>query len=120
MEKQLQDLQQQQQDYQHEVTEHFVETARLLHQLTDSYQDVHNHLAKGAQLLAGNRASESMQAITADIKNTEIEYDEDDEISAPLDYAPKSPNQPGVLNEEFGLQKTVKEGELESPASALK
>ncbi len=54
LEEQLQKQEQQQQDYQKEVTEHFSETAQLLNQLTSSYQDVHQHLAKGAQLLTGD------------------------------------------------------------------
>lgn len=52
LEEQLHAQQQKQQEYQHEVTQHFSETAQLLNQLTSSYQDVHQHLTKGAQLLA--------------------------------------------------------------------
>jgi uncharacterized membrane-anchored protein YhcB (DUF1043 family) len=51
LEDQLREQQEKQQEYQHEVTQHFSETAQLLNQLTSSYQDVHQHLAKGAQML---------------------------------------------------------------------
>ena len=41
--------------YEDEVVEHFSETAQLLNQLTSSYRDVHNHLAKGAATCARAR-----------------------------------------------------------------
>ncbi len=118
LEKHLDDLERKQQDYQHEVTEHFVETAELLNQLTDSYRDVHNHLAKGAQKLAGENAQQSLKMIAADDANDNEEIDDIQPITPPLDYAPKSSNnEPGMLNEEFGIQKNGTE-EAEIPASA--
>lgn len=106
VENHLTELQQQQQDYQHEVNEHFSETANLLNQLTDSYQQVHNHLAKGAQLLATDSASESVKMIPSGTLTEEESAIPDSSITPPLDYAPKTaPNQPGMLNEEFGLDK---------------
>lgn len=111
----LQDLQQQQENYQHEVTEHFVETANLLNQLTNSYTDVHNHLAKGAQLLAGENASDSLQALPDNKDLSKRKKLDENNMSPPLDYAPKrAPNAPGMLNEEFGLDKTRKNFNLEA------
>jgi hypothetical protein len=111
----LQDLQQQQENYQHEVTEHFVETANLLNQLTNSYTDVHNHLAKGAQLLAGESASNSLQALPEAKDLSKGKKLDESDIRAPLDYAPKrAPNAPGMLNEEFGLDKARKKADLEA------
>lgn len=116
MEGQLKELQQQQEDYQHEVSEHFIETANLINQMTDSYQDVHKHLAKGAQLLAGDDARKSLKALsdTSDNDMESLEFDEN--ITPPLDYAPKSPDSPGMLNETFGLNKETADPELEIPA----
>ncbi len=48
LERSLDRLLQQQKDYQHEVAEHFIDTAKLLNNLAESYRDVHNHLANGA------------------------------------------------------------------------
>ena len=105
LESQLEELQQQTEAYQHEVTEHFNETAELLNQLTASYRDVHNHLAKGAQTLAteGNLRAPitllSTETEPAPVRNP-------DSLTPPLDYAPKSKGDaPGVLNEAFGLDK---------------
>ncbi|MEE8059665.1 MAG: DUF1043 family protein [Pseudomonadales bacterium] len=115
LENHLSELQQQQQDYQHEVTEHFSETADLLNQLTTSYRDVHNHLARGAQLLAGENASESLKTLPENkVMQTDKTLDED--ITPPLDYAPKTaPHEPGMLNEEFGLEKNSPDDKAESP-----
>lgn len=106
MEQHLAELQQQQQDYQHEVTEHFTETAELLNQLTSSYRDVHNHLAKGAQRLAGDAARQSMKMIETEEHSGESNTEQEHPLTPPLDYAPKSGDQPGMLNEEYGLEKT--------------
>ena len=106
LETQLSDLQQQAQNYQHEVTEHFNETAELLNQLTSSYRDVHNHLAKGAQTLATDeRARQTIKMLPADEETSSTEPTPTN-ITPPLDYAPKTGTDgPGMLNEEFGLDK---------------
>lgn len=107
LESHLTELQQQQQTYQTEVTEHFEETAKLLDQLTSSYRDVHNHLAQGAHLLAEESVGESLQMLP-EIESKK-ETLEPSTITPPLDYAPKStPYDKGMLNEEFGLDKELK------------
>ncbi|ARN76400.1 hypothetical protein BST96_12540 [Oceanicoccus sagamiensis] len=114
LEQHLNEMQQQQESYQSEVSEHFVETAELLNQLTTSYRDVHTHLAKGAQLLAGDNASQSLKALGDDNDAATIENVATDTITPPLDYAPKvAPNEPGMLNEEFGLEKQERQQEIE-------
>lgn len=115
MEGQLKELQQQQENYQHEVSEHFIETANLINRMTESYQDVHKHLAKGAQLLTGDDARSSLTALSdsSPAENETAELEEN--ITPPLDYAPKSPNAPGMLNEKFGLDKDSPEPKIEIP-----
>lgn len=105
LENHLSELQQQQQSYQLEVTEHFQETAKLLDQLTSSYRDVHNHLAEGAHLLADEAVGESMPTLPdTSVINQPAEASV---ITPPLDYAPKStPHDTGMLNEEFGFGKS--------------
>lgn len=112
LENHLTEMQQQQQNYQHEVTEHFAETSQLLDQLAGSYRDVHNHLAKGAQILAGESAADAIQKLPDDNDNDETPTAlENHSYTPPLDYAPKAtPHEPGMLNEEFGLDKNKKTG----------
>jgi len=44
-------LKQENEKFRNEVTEHFVETARLINQMTDSYKQVFDHLSSGAEKL---------------------------------------------------------------------
>lgn len=109
LEKQLSAMQQEQEDYQHQVTQHFSETAQLLDQLTNSYRDVHNHLAQGAQTLCDSESiSQAIEQLPG--SKPQIEADvaplDDDTPRPPLDYAPRQdPAAKGVLDEEFGLEK---------------
>ncbi|ROS06102.1 hypothetical protein EDC56_0009 [Sinobacterium caligoides] len=94
-------------EYQQQVEKHFVETARLVDNLTQSYRDVHNHLAQAATDLLDT--TEHEQTIKK-IPNPSEEIAEVPETitSAPLDYAPKDPNiKHGVLDESFGLDKSL-------------
>ena len=63
LERSLERLSQQQKSYQHEVVEHFTDTAKLLGNLAESYRDVHNHLAHGATTLAGGHELVNLQPI---------------------------------------------------------
>ena len=91
--------------YEAEVVEHFTETAQLLNNLTESYRDVHNQLAQGAEKLCHGSGPVSLERLenrhsTADIP-AHLAH-----IQPPLDYAPKSsPEEKGMLNEEFGLER---------------
>jgi uncharacterized membrane-anchored protein YhcB (DUF1043 family) len=106
LERSVDQLLQQQKDYQHEVVEHFTDTAKLLNNLAESYRDVHNHLATGASALCEDEAGTILQRIP-DTPLSQISAAPDSEaMQPPLDYAPKeSPHATGVLNEEFGLEK---------------
>lgn len=104
MEKHLSEMQKQQQNYQQEVTEHFTQTAALLDQLSESYRDVHNHLAKGAHKLAGEAASSKLSMLPD--QSGEISDEELSHITPPLDYAPKTPFSKGVLTEDFDIDNT--------------
>ena len=96
--------------YEDEVHEHFTNTAGLLNNLTESYREVHNHMAVGATTLCQDRGPISLEKITADPPAEEIPANLAD-IQAPLDYAPKSsPNETGMLNEEFGLERIKPDG----------
>jgi uncharacterized membrane-anchored protein YhcB (DUF1043 family) len=91
--------------YEDEVVEHFTQTATLLNNLTESYRNVHNHLAKGASALCQGRGPVSLESLSSPHDESEIPAHLAD-IRPPLDYAPKaSPSEKGMLNEEFGIDR---------------
>lgn len=92
--------------YQQDVTRHFSQTATLLGDLANSYRDVHNHLAQGAQQLCPTQLG--ARPILSRLPGA----DEDDKpainahVTPPLDYAPRhNPYEQGTLSEGFGLEK---------------
>jgi hypothetical protein len=97
--------------YQKQVEDHFVETAKLVDTLTKNYRAVHNHLAQGASELLNEEVIEQpIKKIQGPESEGEIIEADQPSRFAPLDYAPKSPNtRSGVLDEGFGLQKAVEE-----------
>lgn len=95
--------------YEDEVVEHFAKTAKLLNGLTDSYRDVHNHLATGAATLCQGQGPISLERLQSAGDDAEIPPHLAN-IQPPLDYAPKSsPEEKGMLNEEFGLERVKRE-----------
>lgn len=91
--------------YEDEVVDHFAKTAKLLNSLTDSYRDVHNHLATGAATLCQGQGPISLERLQSAGDDAEIPSHLAN-IQPPLDYAPKSsPEEKGMLNEEFGLDR---------------
>lgn len=95
--------------YEDDVVEHFSDTAVLLNKLTESYRDVHNQLALGATTLCQGQGPVALEKIDGEGANSEIPGHLAD-IQPPLDYAPKSsPNETGMLNEEFGLERVKSE-----------
>ena len=91
--------------YEDNVVEHFTETAKLLNNLTESYREVHNHLAQGAATLCLGEGPVSLDRLESRRDPAEIPAHLA-HIQPPLDYAPKhSPDEKGMLNEEFGLER---------------
>ena len=105
LESQLDQVKQDRADYEAEVSEHFSQTADLLHKLTSDYRAVYTHLADGAEQLCGDRISISEAALTAPAADS-IEKPHLVEVEQPLDYAPKKPDEQGQLSETFGLDKS--------------
>lgn len=90
-------------DYQQTVSDHFVQSAELLRNLTESYRSVGEHLTNGALTLASPEASrdilDALGPRLPDRKGVRT-------LSAippepPKDYAPSVPG--GVLSEHYGL-----------------
>jgi uncharacterized membrane-anchored protein YhcB (DUF1043 family) len=105
VERKLDQVLQDKKAYEDEVVEHFSDTAKLLNTLTESYSNVHNHLAKGADALCQGLGPVPLDRPRSPVDPAEIPpYLA--ETQQPLDYAPKtSPHEKGMLNEEFGLDR---------------
>lgn len=65
MQEKLDQAEKQMASYKHEVTEHFVATAGLINNMTESYQAVHEHLAKGALSLCDHQVAVKRLKVTS-------------------------------------------------------
>lgn len=99
--------------YQDAVTQHFVSTAQLVNNLTNSYREVHEHLQQGAEsLCADSRRHGSSNPATAfekldapkskTLQGTLV--DDHYTVEPPRDYATKSPSDKGMLHEDYGFR----------------
>ena len=105
LEKHLHEKQDEIKDYQLEVRQHFTETAGLLRGLAENYRDVHNHLAQGAEMLCPDPSSTSLIKKLPEVESLGINAIPDN-VSAPLDYAPKTtPFDKSTLGEDYDLEK---------------
>jgi len=102
IEQRLLDAKRELESYQQDVAQHFSETAQKVRELTQSYKELHEHLALGAmqltnveigrQLFAAGENEEGKEKLNAS------------QIEPPKDWAPKIPGSHGMLSEEFGLK----------------
>lgn len=105
VERKLDQVLQEKKIYEDQVAEHFGETARLFNALTENYREVHNHLATGAGELCRGEGPVGLEHLDNERDQSEIPPHLA-QIQPPLDYAPKaSPDEKGMLNEEFGLER---------------
>ena len=109
---QLENANKELESYKEEVSQHFEKTASLVNNLTNSYKDVHEHLATGAVDLckAGTLDLALEPVVHEKLENKEVDTEEvpaavdDTKVDIPRDYAPKSPEEEGTLSETFGLK----------------
>jgi uncharacterized protein len=104
LEESLLELKTQHQKYRENVGEHFSMTAELVQHMTESYRDVYQHLAIGAQeLCSGDIANKLLPASEDTVFGS---ASGDNSLHPPRDYAPKqNPAQTGALSEQFGIEK---------------
>lgn len=99
-------------DFQLQVNEHFDQTSQLVHNLTESYREVHEYLANSAMRLSSQDIGRQM------LEAGSGKLSDNDEslkgVTPPRDWAPKEPGAKGTLAEDFGLEKEP----LESPETA--
>ena len=118
VERKLDQVLQDKKAYEDEVVEHFTDTAKMLNTLTESYREVHKHLAKGAAELCQEQGPVVVGRLGDERDAAEIPAQLED-IQPPLDYAPKtSPDEKGMLNESFGLERDKPVEPTEEPARA--
>ena len=105
VERKLDQVLQDKKAYEDEVVEHFTDTAKLLNTLTQSYQEVHKQLAKGATELCQGQGPVIAGRLEGNPEDANTSSQVAD-VHPPLDYAPKtSPDEKGMLNESFGLDR---------------
>ena len=105
LEKKLAQSERQLKRYQQEVTEHFLKVSHLTTSMSQSYRQIHEHLATSAIRLASPEIGRQLlKSGGSDLNLT----DEDgnpllspEDIQPPRDYAPKVPG--GILSEDWGL-----------------
>ena len=105
LEKKLAQSQLQLKRYQQEVTEHFLKVSHLTTSMSQSYRQIHEHLATSAIRLASPEIGRQLlKSGGSDLNLT----DEDgnpllsaEDVQPPRDYAPKVPG--GILSENYGL-----------------
>lgn len=120
VERKLDEVLQEKKGYEDEVVEHFSNTAKLLNDLTESYRNVHSHLSSGATNLCQDRGPVALDQLNTTSSPSEIPASLTG-VQQPLDYAPKtSPDEKGMLNEEFGLDQTAPNNQLKEEPTAPK
>lgn len=118
VEEQLQQTREELADYQREVGHHFSETSRLVNKLTQSYKEVHEHLASSAMQLTSPEVSRRMiEAGQGKLNAQETAAIEEVEFEAPRDWAPRKPGEKGVLSEDFGLQEQEQPTPIEAASA---
>lgn len=88
-------------EYQQDVAKHFMATSKKVSDLTQSYRDLHEHLATGALRLTSTEIGKEL--IDAGDTRAQLHQVEYSHIQPPKDWAPKTPGSHGMLSEEFGL-----------------
>ncbi|MEZ5491363.1 MAG: DUF1043 family protein [Gammaproteobacteria bacterium] len=108
LEGQVKSLEERHDQYKDDVSDHFNVTADLVQQMTQSYRDVYQHLATGAQDLCTSEVANKLLPAGADaVFDTAGSGSSALGFNPPKDYATKqSPDQKGALAEDFGIEKT--------------
>jgi uncharacterized membrane-anchored protein YhcB (DUF1043 family) len=118
LENQIRNLKENHIEYEDSVSDHFSMTAELVQHMTESYKEVYQHLATGAQDLCSTEvASKLLPASTDAVFDSNSANEESRGLLPPKDYAAKqNPEQKGALAEDFGLDKSKAISDEESPA----
>ena len=116
LERKIAEEQLKQKRYRESVNEHFNVTADLIHHMTESYRDVYQQLASGAQELCDNEIAQKIMPTGTDAMFDDSEPQNDlTSLLPPKDYAPKDePDSKGALSEDYGMGSAEKITETNS------
>lgn len=102
-------------DFQLQVNEHFDQTSQLVHNLTESYREVHEYLANSAVRLSNQDIGRQMlEAGSGKLSDNDENLKS---VAPPRDWAPKEPGAKGTLAEDFGLDRDQQVEGTEDAAS---
>lgn len=108
---QLSELQKEFKEYQQEVGDHFTTTAHLINKLTETYRDIHAHMAEAAQTLVQDGQAQNLlndTLLSNNVSNSR-RNERPKSLKQPKDYAPKGQSEHGLLEEGYGLHDSKKE-----------
>lgn len=107
LENQIRSLKENHSDYKDSVSDHFSMAVELVQHMTESYKEVYQHLATGAQDLCSLEVTSKLLPASIDaVFDSNNNSDEARGLLPPKDYAAKqNPDQKGALAEDFGLDK---------------
>jgi len=122
LENQIRDLKDNSNNYRDSVSDHFSMTAELVQHMTESYKEVYQHLATGAQELCSQEVASKLLPASSDAGfENSANNEESTRLIPPKDYAAKqNPDQKGALSEDFGLDKSKPINDEEMPVQQTK
>ena len=121
LESQIKSLKESHGEYRDSVSDHFSMTAELVQHMTESYKEVYQHLASGAQDLCSTEVASKLLPTESDAVFEATSQEEATGLIPPKDYAVKqSPDQIGALSEDFGIEKTKSVTDEEIPIQPVK
>lgn len=97
LEQRLRELEAEYKNYQRDVAEHFAHSTQLVNNMTQSYREIHEHLANGALRLATPVISKQLLEAGEGIDGKASLREQP--IQPPRDWAPSK----GTLSEDYGL-----------------
>lgn len=103
LEKNLVKVKEELDSYQQDVAKHFMDTAKKVGELTQSYRELNQHLAEGAMRLTSTEITQNLLAASENQLSPRLNLEN---VEPPKDWAPKIPGRHGMLSEEFGLKDT--------------
>ena len=105
LEQRLHDAESTLQTYQRDVAESFSQTATHVHELTQCYREMHEHLANSALRLATPEISRKiLDSANSNLGDSKTSYINAQNIQPPRDWAPKEAGGKGTLSEDYGLR----------------
>lgn len=104
LEQRLNDAESTLQSYQRDVAESFSQTSHHIQNMTQSYREMHEHLANSALKLATPEISRKILESNTSLGDSNTSYINAQHIEPPRDWAPKAVGSKGTLSEDYGLR----------------